>query len=424
MRPDFSVSTQHSKQESIKAVIPALYKPHLLQNQVNVTNRHLPLPVEELQRLQPYQVKQFLLELRNCKADHLLQWIDHLPMAKLTCVFPGIIIALDENILNRLFLVIDQRPGLKLYALAWQMLQSCFPHDYMLKAFRLLCTKLRQNETFIKSEATNAIIDAAINSLDETEFFHSLADFLNELPAAELDSKRRELALQSDSVLWLALLTEYFRECEISNLYQGRECLAALLPNIQCSLAENILRRIRYAQELAESQKQAVAEAIFKQVPILGAESKLWGAVNKDTHTYFKRLAISLALAAHCANDQNKWAFYQPHFLQILDIAGIAPDIIALRFNGFILVDNRQIRQSIYYYTNAAVEAILASGVEQADLGRPGFELPSLKPWLSLAEQPNEPALRLDITPSMIKTTHSMLHLLSGSEGKSPISPE
>lgn len=363
-----------------------------------VQERH-PLPRERMQTLGRYDVQRFLLELRRVTPKRLPYWIASLEAPQLACVFPAFLTTTDENTLNRLFLLVTQRASWPLYALGWLTVSQHFPETYTLRAFRLICHALRQQAVAPPRALPHPVVDEILQASDEGAFFDALLQPLLSCKASELASFCKRYALEPNSLLWQMLLGQYFRACPLADLVAGAPQLADLLPELHPQQAQAILARIQTEAGLTHAQRQTLAEAIFERLPILAPIHPFWRELDQRVlYQTYRRLAVQLRLQAHLGDNRLKTPFYTPHLLQIQDLARLAEGVLALRFPGFILVDDRRRMDRVLYYTDEAVEAFLSSGREQEALADPDFALPTLGIDEGVDTLLNEPGLILSLT--------------------------
>lgn len=341
-----------------------------------IEQRH-PFPREVIQNQRHDRVKHFLLELRRCAPNKLERWIDTLPLAKLAFVFEGMASSVDQNTLNRLFLVVQRRAGWQLYAYGWLAMQQYFPNDHITRAFRLLCSQLDQKENLPRPNyLDNDVIEPVMHSADAAAFFELFSRHFEQMPASTFADIRIAYQFEPTHTLWLALTTQYFKLCSEENYYLGRKLLAEILPYTHPQQLEILLRRLIDATSLSKEQKQEIAIHILQKLPILTPVHPAWQEIQKNIRYYFHHIAVKSCLEQHYGANKFKETFYQPQLQHIIDIARISNQALAIRYPGFILVDHVQMPEMLYFYSNAAVEALLSDGMEQTDLAVPNLTMP------------------------------------------------
>lgn len=381
-----------------------------------IQNAH-PLPSERLQNITRNRLAIFLSDLRMVPPIQLKRWIGRLSPEKLALVFEAIATTSDENTLNRLFLILQQRAGWTLYQYGWKTVQNRFPEPNLLRAFRYLCHILKKQGTLRPHHLEEDVCADWIQAKDPEDCFERLLSHLRDIPATGLEEIRCAYSYSSNTLLWQLLLGQYFRICSDPDLYRGRTQLTDLLPSLHPAQVESILRRIPESEALTVEQKNAVARYILQGLPILTPPHPTWKELqDRNLYRYFRRLAVTLCLQEHCAGQEEKLRFYSSHFVRILDIARLSDQALALRFPQFILVDHVNLPRTLYYYSNEGVEAFLRSGREQEELASPDF--PLLCPGLdgSAEELAQEPGLRLELLGQPAREAQILLNRKLGEQ--------
>lgn len=368
------------------------------------------LPEERALRLPADRVKHFLYEVRACAPKDLQSFADRLPAERLVYLFEAIATTLDENSLNRLFYLVRRRASWLLYGQAWSAVQKYFPDQYILQAFRLLGEELKKQGLPRPAFWQEDVVEDVLEAPSEDFLFERLYQAFRDRKVEELEALRQRYRYEEPSALWQALLGQYFIDCPPAEMAKAGPYLSQLLPVLHPYQAKAILERIAHSERLLTEQKQSLSSYILTALPILAPVHPFWETADPQLQRYFLQYAVRLCLEAHCGASSDKYAFYQPHFSRILDIARLSEEAIALRFPTFILVDNAKIPTSIYYFTNEAVERLLQEGLDQEVLTSPNASLPTPGPQYPAEDLLNEPALRLELSPLATKEAHVFLN--------------
>ncbi len=101
------------------------------------------------------------------------------------------------------------------------------------------------------------------------------------------------------------------------------------------------------------------------------------------------------------------------NYIYIEDVAMINQDIMAIRFENFILLDDRRRGDSLMYYKDEAIKNLLTRGLEERDLVNTKFAESNAKTAISNKSYPD--IVLLEILPPQLEYARKFMDRALGS---------
>lgn len=376
--------------------------------------RLLPLPLEQLQPLDPADLQHLLQVIQDCPDDAALRRLAfQLRRSQLSDLFHALLVLTppaDRLLEPRLLTLIRLRMTPSLAQLAWSFYQQYFPNERLDRLMTMIQPVLKDQQiTLPCAEALagldfNADLPAALVdhlSLDLAEIrrtrLKSPDRGTQPMASAALPAKPvRTVAVQprraGQSLLrdWLAdhsilperpfaaaLLTAYFNRCPEQEVLANRDLFiqtvaATDLPN-QVAILENYLAKPRLEpvwasinsallQRFGGTRSENPSEASpLRPVPaLLPADNsrRVWDYVDAAAVRRFRQWELLDRINRHVGNAPQKTRFYQLFMEQIQQVTEWREGQLVIWFKDYLLVDQQAVPDDLLCYDRVTFELL------------------------------------------------------------------
>lgn len=344
-----------------------------------------PLINEKIRKINKDSIRSLLNSIKLCQEEKFLDYVKKLNFDQLSLIFPCILKAQDGLSLDRIFKIIELRYNWYMYAIAWQTLSGNFQNEALFQAFQYICRLLRDDEDtydqkpyFIACDFCHSLYD----DMNQEDFFDLLVEKTEGLSYKQLEQLRKNYNLDENSNLFLQMLSRYFLTCTASDIYFYRQKIP-IISNYYSQ--QEILDFLTIVSDNKENQNREIlnteqikdlAKIIISQYSCVNPVAPLWKRCDKKIYKFFLNINLEFIIKDHCSVQENKLKFYYQLLPLITDLQKPDSDSLALRFNNFIIIDNRLNPFIVYFYTINDVENLFSQTYEIRDLSFPSFEMP------------------------------------------------
>lgn len=240
------------------------------------------------------------------------------------------------------------------------------------------CVRLLEKELLIKQKFANL-----------TEFF-------------------QHYAIQNHSAFAATLLGYFFLMVDWTWYVKESRLLFIHLPLMLKEVAAEIISRMISLDQTASKSKNF----LFRQLEQILTDNKfkqrIWPVIKPELRDSYQRWTIEDKISNHCLNNVLKRAFLLNYIEDILDVADLGPDILAIRFRNFLLIDDANQKDRILYYDNATIRELLAQELPETYLASPPLGVRLAKD--ALANQNLQGIIAIMLTDGELKDSQMLMN--------------
>ena len=326
--------------------------------------------------------------------------------------------------------LICDRPSWLLATHAWQTAQRLFPDPLMFNVLHWMIGRLNPDHGKLPAAISRELVNLIAISPRPEDCLANLNDQLNKrIAVAEaadpegatpksnhvLDEFMERYRLNPKSELVTAVLGEFFWTCQPQWLEINQKLLFSVIHRLNPVRGGMLVGRIIQARGLPTQVRQVLLNRVASNFPVSGERHPIWRSVRPDLAQNFLRQYYSGIISRQCAVVLEKRDLLLGLVDNILDAMAITPEVMALRFDGFILLDNINYPERILYYTYPSARSLLMRGYDELDLANPPFPVSTLSE-LRRNSQPTE-IVKLLFTPEELASTTRFLRQSLGHPG-------
>lgn len=332
------------------------------------------------------------LEITDQDARELIEKIRRVPLYHLPDISREINAEESKRLFHALLLINDsetysaiqqlamQRAGWALYTIGWSTLQRNFPNRRVQQTLELVYNTLVSDPS--RAEIRPSYIRKAIGDLvnlgksDEglvIDVVRHLNQAYNVSPDEGLESFLEDYDILLETPFGGAVMADFFRRADLPVLFRKKEILCRALPYMHPAVAAEVVTRIISSREQNEDEKLYIYKQIAEIFLHREASHPMWNYMSTDMQRSYKTWYIRDRLENQTAMYPGKREFLQTYIDDIEDVAMISSDIMAIRFDRFILIDDRRRGDSCLYYDNETVRKLLLQGLDEKDLANPNL---------------------------------------------------
>lgn len=337
--------------------------PYLMERPLYITDEDALGLIRKVKAVPNYRVT----ELANKLSSEEVKFIFHAIL---------ILDPADKNTYHALQQIAVTRASWSLYTIGWSSLQRYFPNRRIQRALELVYESLMADpdRAHVRpSYLTRAIGDIISFSKSDSAFVNDIVRNLNQSynlsPEEGLETFIYEYLLLVKSNLGGACFGEFFRKADLSVLFEKADILTQALAYMHPGVASEIISRVIASRENIEGPKLY----IYKKVADLFLHTNnqaMWQYMSKNLIRNYKSWYIAEKIEDQTAIYPAKHEFINTYSADIEDLAMLSPDIMALRFPGFIIFDDRKNGDSLMYYDDLTIKELLKRGLEEKDLAQ------------------------------------------------------
>ena len=339
--------------------------PFLMERPLTITDEDAYALLDKVTNVSRYRVSQLANELNSEEIKFIFHAIELLPKE-------------DLDNLNALQQIAVIRASWSLYTIGWSTLQRNFPERRLQSTLELIYNSLVSDSS--RADVRPAYLYRLIGDLVNlgksdsaivSDVVRNLNQSYNLSPDEGLETFISDYQILVESNFGGQILGDFFRKADLPILYLKKEILCQAMPHMHPAVASEVLSRvIADRDDLCEDKlyiyRQVADKFIHKQV-----NHPIWSYMSRELNRTYRRWYIHDRLNSHTQIYPAKSTFLETYTEDIEDLAMINQDIMAIRFENFILVDDRRRGDSIIYYHDDAVRDLLMRGLEEKDLANP-----------------------------------------------------
>lgn len=326
----------------------------------------------------------------------------------------------DEHLVPALQQIAIQRANWSMYIIAWSTLQRNFPNKNIQKTLELMYSKIisDSNRSDIKPSNNHRAISEIVNLAKSdaalvSDVVKQINQSYNLSPDSGLETFIYVYQILVRSNFGGAVLGEFFRKADIFVLYKKAEILCETLEFMHPGIAAEILSRIISNRDDINGSKlyiyKYIAEIFLQKHP----DHPVWKYLSRDLIRTYKSWYVQDKISSQTQVYPAKSNFLESYLGDIEDIAMISQDIMAIRFEDFILFDDRRRGDSLMYYKDEAIKNLLTRGLEERDLVNTKLAEANAKTAISNKSFPE--VVLLEILPPQLEFARKFMDRALGS---------
>ena len=341
--------------------------PYLMERPLTISDEDGYLLIDKVRSVPSYRIDQIANELNS---------------EEIKFVFHAIMLLddVDAQTFRSLQQIAVIRASWSLYTIGWSTLQRNFPQRKVQSTLELVHTTLISDTTRANvrpSYSHRAIGDivnlAKSNDGFVTDVVRNLNQSYNLSPEEGLETFIAEYQILVDSPFGGETFGEFFRRADLSVLYKKKDILIQSLPYMHPAISSEVISRVISNRDPLEGDKLY----IYKQVADIFLHktnsSPMWKYMSRDLNRTYREWYVGDRVSIQTQSYPAKRDFLDTYTEYIDDVAMVNQDIMALRFENFILMDDRRRGDSLVYYTYDMVKDLILRGYEEKDLANPRF---------------------------------------------------
>lgn len=181
----------------------------------------------------------------------------------------------------------------------------------------------------------------------------------------------QHFAIQSRSAFAATLLGYFFLMVDWTWYVKESRLLFMHLPLMLKEVAAEIVSRMISIDQTASKSKNFLFRQLEQVLAKNQFKKRIWPLVKTELRDSYQRWTIEDKISNHCLNNVLKRAFLLNYIEDILDVANLSQDILAVRFRNFLLIDDANQKERILYYDNATIRDLLAKELPETYLVSP-----------------------------------------------------
>lgn len=339
--------------------------PYIMERPLNITDEDAYELIEKLRRVPLYRLGEISPDINAEECKRL---------------FHALLLADDQPTFRAIQQLASQRASWSLYTVGWSTLQRNFPQRRIQQTLELVYNTLESDPS--RSEVRPSYIRKAIADIvnlgksDEglvSDVVRHLNQAYNVSPDEGLESFIDDYQILIETPFGGSVMGDFFRRADLPVLYRKKEVLCQSLPYMHPALAAEIISRVIATREPIEGDKKYLYKQIAEIFLHKEAGHPIWPYMSADLHRAYNRWYIDDRLENQTTMYPGKREFLQTYIDDIEDVAMLSSDLMAIRFDSFILIDDRRRGDACTYYDNETVKDLLLKGLDEKDLGNPNL---------------------------------------------------
>lgn len=378
--------------------------PFLLERPLNITDEDANKLIEKIRAVPLYKMQDLSIDLNSEETKSL---------------FHALLLVDDSKTIRAIQHLAVQRASWSLYTIGWSTLQRNFPNRWVQQTLELVFNTLESDPT--RSEVRPSYMHMAIGDLVNlsksdsslvTDVVRHLNQAYNVSPDEGIETMLRDYQIIIETAFGGAIFAEFFRRADYPVLYYKRDILVATLAYMHPALAAEVVSRIISSRDPIEGDKKFLYKQIADIFIHKEARHPMWPYMSNDLQRNYKRWYIDDRIVAQTDMYPAKKEFINTYIEDIEDIAMVSNDIMAIRFDRFIIIDDRKRGDGLTYYDNESVKELLLQGLDEKDLG--SSSIPSIDVKEAVNSKHSNGVVRLSFSPGKFQYSRHFMDLALG----------
>lgn len=345
--------------------------PYIMDRPLSITDEDAMELVRKLRAVPLYQLQDAAVEINAEESKRL---------------FHALLLIDDHQTYRALQQLAVQRASWSLYTIGWSSLQRYFPQRKIQQTLELVYNTLESDPS--RSEVRPSYIRKAIGDIinlgksDEglvSDVVRNMNQAYNVSPDEGLESFIEDYQILIETPFGGSVLGDFFRRADLPVLYRKKEILCRALPYMHPAMAAEVVSRVIASRDSIEEDKKYIYKEVADIFLHKEASHPMWLYMSTDLKRAYNRWYIDDRLDNQTTMYPGKWEFLQTYIEDIEDVAMLSNDLMAIRFDNFILIDDRRRGDSCTFYDNETVKELLLQGLDEKDLGNPGIPARNVK---------------------------------------------
>jgi len=352
------------------------------------------LPQEQVGSFSPDDVDDLLYGIRALRGGPAA-WKRNaasIPRRQISLLFPALLRTEDEDLVERIDVLLEARATPSLHALGWAYFQNEFGDERIVKAFQRLRTTLLSQDA-----ASVPILPPGDDGpLDDT-LPQRVFDRIKETQVVELEPYFLENGILPDTAFARAVSTLYFSTCPDEGFVRNEDAFVRMLPCLNAESGFQVLAQYLKEHRIG-SRYRTINEGILARVGSPDSGHAVWSKLPEKTRAKFWKWMVARSVEDHLVDNPRKFGLLVRYIPYMDTVRQLYENILVMGFGSFYLVDDRMTPDTTYFYDKAAYEMWVESmaQMEQTEEEQELYGKPSVP-----APSPGEKAHLDEILPSL-----------------------
>jgi hypothetical protein len=315
-----------------------------------------------------------------------------IPRRQISLLFPALLRAEDEDLVERMQVLLETRATTSLHALGWAYFQNHYEDDRVVKAFQRLHAALSAQD----GKSVPLLPPGDGGPLDGT-LPKRIYDRIKETHVVELDPYFLDNGILVDTAFARSVQVLYFANCPDEGFVRNEDAFVRMLPELDAEDGFQVLAQYLKEHRIG-SRYRTINEGILARVGPPDSGHVVWSKLPEKTRAKFWKWLVARAVEDHLSDNPRKFGLLVRYIPYMDTVRRLYENILVMGFGAFYLVDDRQTPDTTYFYDKASYEmwaesmAKLEPTEEELELyGKPSVPAPS----------PSENAHLDEILPSL-----------------------
>lgn len=335
--------------------------PYILERPLTITDEDAWKLIHKIQAVPLYKMQELSIDLNSEETK---------------CLFHALLLIDDQKIYRAIQHLASQRASWSLYTIGWSTLQRNFPHRWVQQTLELVYNTLESDPS--RAEVRPSYMRKAIGDLVNlgktdsgliTDMVRHMNQAYNVSPDEGIETLLVDFQIIVETAFGGAIFGEFFRRADFPVLYYKKEILTQALPYMHPALASEVLSRVIASRDPIENEKKYLYKQIADIFLHREAKHPMWPYMSADLQRAYRRWYIHDRIDNQTVMYPAKKEFLLTYIEDIEDVAMLTNDLMAIRFDQFILIDDRKRGDGVTYYDNETVKDMLLKGLDEKDLG-------------------------------------------------------
>jgi hypothetical protein len=381
---------------------------HKIRQQIS---RQVAFPEEMSSAFDEGQANEFLQDVIQCQSEEDLQaFVTLLPRRRLNDLFGAVLVmsaAAGEQVVLRLLQILRLRITPSLSETGWAFYQHHYPNDRMNRVLSTIIQAMAEKSS--EMPYLFAVAQVSDMPIIDDNLPERMANQLLQKPDEILGDFLVRMTILPDSPFAAALLAHYFQHCQDSAFQQNADLFIHTC-KINAENQQVVLLNYYYTdfrlQQVWDPINQAMLDLFGpprsrqqqKLASILShsSDARIWDHVNLTTIDHFRQWFLINQLDTHMGNNQRKKLFLQKYQMKIRDISVWDEKTLAIHFDRFVLADNMEDSDRLYYYDLNTFQMLSDAGHFNVQLNNPTIKSISARQAILGHEKNNVVCMQLD----------------------------
>jgi hypothetical protein len=339
--------------------------PYLLERPLTISDDDARNLIDKIRQVPLYKIQELSIDLNSEETKML---------------FHCLLLINDQQTYRAIQQLAVQRASWSLYTVGWSTLQRNFPHRWIQQTLELVFNTLVSDPS--RREVRPSYMPKCIGDIvnlgkSDDGFVSDIVRNMNQAynlsPDEGLETFISDYQILVETSLGGAIFGEFFRKADLPVLYKKADILGQSMGYMHPALAAEVISRIIASRDPIEDEKKALYKRIADVFIHSEPNHPIWPYMSADLERAYKRWYINDRIDNQTVMYPGKREFLQTYLDDIEDVAMISNDIMAIRFDQFILIDDRKRGDGVTYYDNQTVKGMLLKGLDERDLGSPNI---------------------------------------------------